>query len=168
MTVRAAEFLMAALLTAASAGLMWKSAELSIGWVPEKGPGSGFWPFWLSVGMLLSSLWILARWFLKKTPESVCEDSYIPKDILGAVGVSAASIAGLLILTQLIGIYPALLLFMLFYIRFVGHHSWALTAAFSIGVPVFVFCLFEWALIIPLPKPGWTEPFYYPVYELIY
>lgn len=168
MTVRAAEFLMAAFLTAASAGLMWKSAELSIGWVPEKGPGSGFWPFWLAAGMLLASLWTLARWFLKKTPESVSAEPYIAKDVLGAVAVSAGAVAGLLILTHLIGIYPALLLFMLFYVRFMGRHSWGLTAAFSAGVPVFVFCLFEWALTIPLPKPGWTEPFYYPIYDLMY
>ncbi len=54
MTVRTAELLMAIATILVSLALMWKSSELAIGWIPEKGPGSGFWPFWLSTGLLLA------------------------------------------------------------------------------------------------------------------
>jgi hypothetical protein len=37
----------------------------------------------------------------------------------------------------------------------------------TIGVPVFIFCMFEWALTIPLPK-AISEPLFYPIYDLIY
>lgn len=168
MTVRTAELLMAIILSLASAGLMWKSTELSIGWVPEKGPGSGFWPFWLSSGMLLTSIWTMFRWFKKQTPESVSEEPYLPREAYYVVGVSVGAILGLLIGTHLIGIYPSLLFFMLFYVRFVGRHGWKLSLALTFGVPLFIFGLFEWALTIPLPKPGWTEPAYYPIYDLMY
>lgn len=151
----------------ASAGLMWKSAELSIGWVPERGPGSGFWPFWLSVGLLGSSVWTLVRWFRKQTPESVSNEPYLPREAIYVVGISAGAILGLLILTELVGIYIGLLLFMLFYVKFVGRHGWPLSLALTIGVPVFVFCLFEWALTIPLPK-AISEPLFYPIYDLMY
>ena len=150
-----------------SLGLMWKSAELSIGWVPEKGPGSGFWPFWLSVGLLGTSVWTLVRWFLKQTPESVSDEPYLPRESLYVVGVSAGAILGLLILTELVGIYIGLVVFMLFYVRFVGRHGWPMSLSMTIGVPVFVFCLFEWALTIPLPK-AISEPLFYPIYDLIY
>ena len=41
------------------------------------------------------------------------------------------------------------------------------TIVLMIAVPVFIFCLFEWALKIPLPKAG-TEPWFYPIYDLMY
>ena len=42
--MRRAELLMAVVLAIFSAYLMWKSAELPIGWVPERGPGGGAFP----------------------------------------------------------------------------------------------------------------------------
>ena len=83
------------------------------------------------------------------------------------VGISAGAILFLLVMTHLAGMYVALLLFVLFYLKFVGRHSWKLTIILTIGIPVFVFCLFEWALKIPLPK-AWTEPMFYPIYDLMY
>jgi hypothetical protein len=89
------------------------------------------------------------------------------RDTVLVVGTSAGAILMLLIATHLIGIYGALVLFLLFYIRFVGRHSWIVTILLTIGIPIFVFCLFEWALKIPLPK-SISEPLFYPIYELMY
>ena len=167
MTVRTAEILMAVLCALCSIGLMVKSAELNIGWIEGKGPGSGAWPFWLSTGMLLVSCLTMYRWFRGITPESRSTEPYITRDSLLVVGISAGSILFLLVATHIVGIYFALLLFLLFYLRFVGHHSWLLTVVLMIGIPVFIFCLFEWALKIPLPK-SFTEPMFYPIYDLMY
>ena len=54
MTVRMAELCMAVTMTIFSVYLMYKSAELPIGWIEGEGPGGGFWPFWLAAVMLLS------------------------------------------------------------------------------------------------------------------
>ena len=167
MTVRTAELLMAIVTIVISLALMWKSTELSIGWVPQKGPGSGAWPFWLSTGMLLASVATLVRWFRRATPESRSEETYIPRTALHVVGVSVGALLFLLIATHFVGIYIALLFFLFFYLRFVGRHGWVTTMSLTIGVPVFIFCLFEWALTIPLPK-GISEPLFYPIYDLIY
>lgn len=167
MTVRTAELAMAIICALCSIGLMIKSAELNIGWVADRGPGGGAWPFWLSAGMLAASLATMYRWFRRATPESKSSEPYLTRDRLLAVGVSAGSILFLLIATHLIGIYAALFFFLLFYLRFVGRHSWPLTSILMIGLPVFVFCLFEWALKIPLPKSV-TEPLFYPIYDLMY
>ena len=86
MTVRTAELLMGILTALASIGLMVKSAELNIGWIEGRGPGSGAWPFWLSLGMLLASLATLVRWFLRATPESRSTEPYMTKDTAIAVG----------------------------------------------------------------------------------
>jgi putative tricarboxylic transport membrane protein len=167
MTVRTAELLMAIVTILISLALMWKSTELSIGWVPQKGPGSGAWPFWLSTGMLLASIATLVRWFRKVTPESRSEEVYIPRTALYVVGVSVGALLFLLIATHFVGIYIALFFFLFFYLRFVGRHGWVTTMSLTIGVPVFIFCLFEWALTIPLPK-AISEPLFYPIYDLIY
>ena len=167
MTVRTAEIIAAVLLALCSIGLMVKSAELNIGWIEGRGPGSGAWPFWLSTGMLLCCIWTMVRWFKKVTPESVSDEPYISRETALVVGVSAFSILALLVMTQWAGIYIALPVFLFFYLKFVGRHSWALTLSLVIGLPVFIFCLFEWALKIPLPK-AFTEEMFYPVYDLIY
>lgn len=62
--MRKAEIIMAFVLGLFSLGLMWKSGEppswnpdisrfANIGFIDGEGPGSGFWPFWLSLIMLL-------------------------------------------------------------------------------------------------------------------
>ena len=167
MTVRTAELLFAILLALCSIGLMIKSAELRIDWVPERGPGSGAWPFWLSAGMLLACVATIIRWFRKVTPESRNYDLYMTRETALLVGISSGSIVFLLVVTHLLGIYVALFLFLLFYLKFVGRHSWLVTVVMMIVVPVFIFCLFEWALKIPLPK-SISEPLFYPIYDLMY
>ncbi len=167
MTVRTAELLMAIICALCSIGLMVKSAELNIGWIEGRGPGSGAWPFWLSAGMLAMSLLTVFRWFRRITPESNSTEVYMSRETLVVVGISAGSILFLLVATHLVGIYISLLLFLLFYLKFVGRHSWSLTIVLMFGIPVFIFCLFEWALKIPLPK-SFTEPMFYPIYDLMY
>ena len=167
MTVRTAEFLMAIVLTLCSIALMIKSAELKIGWIEGRGPGSGAWPFWLATGMLLCCLTILWRWFRRITPESRNTSLYMTRETMVIVGTSAGAILFLLAATHWIGLYFSLVLFLLFYLRFVGRHTWVLTIILTIGIPVFIFCLFEWALKIPLPK-AITEPLFYPIYDLMY
>ena len=167
MTVRTAELLMAIILALCSIGLMIKSAELNIGWIEGKGPGSGAWPFWLSAGMLVTCLLTIYRWIKRVTPESNSLELYMTRETVLVVGVSALSILGLLVGTQFLGIYISLIAFLIFYLRFIGHHTWALTISLAICIPFFIFCLFEIALTIPLPK-AITDPAFYPVYDLIY
>lgn len=151
-----------------SLGLMWSSTDgLSIGWVKDKGPGSGFWPFWLSTGMLLTSIVTLVRWFTGSTAESRSNEVYMSRQALIVVGIAVLALLFLLLGIHFIGIYLALPLFLLFYIKAIGKHSWPLTVMLAFGVPVFIFALFEWALQIPLPKAS-TEEWFYPVYDVMY
>jgi hypothetical protein len=72
--MKRAEIVTALLLGIFSIYLMWKSGEppswdptvprfANIGMIEGEGPGSGFWPFWLSLFMLISCLWIGINWF---------------------------------------------------------------------------------------------------------
>ena len=52
-----------------------------------------------------------------------------------------------------------------FYVRFMGKHSWKLTATLAILIPVVIFYFFEITLKIILPK-GITEPLFLPLYKI--
>lgn len=168
MTVRTAELVAGVVLALVSIGLMYKSTDgLSIWWVAGQGPGSGAWPFWLSVIMLLSCIAILVRWFRRATPQSRSEEIFMDAGAVRMIGVTVVALALLLLGTYYIGIYISLLAFLLFYLRVIGGHSWTTTIALMLAIPVVVFVFFEYLLIIPLPK-GISEPLFYPIYDLMY
>jgi hypothetical protein len=167
MTVRVAELAMAILMGVFSLYLMYKSAELPVGWIPDEGPGGGAWPFWLSVMMLLSCVGIIVNWARRKGTVAVSEAPYIERGVLVDVGLVALSLIVTVGLFSFIGVYGALPLFLLFYMRLLGNHSWKLSIFFAVVTPIITFLFFEIVLKITLPK-GFTEPLFYPLYKILY
>jgi putative tricarboxylic transport membrane protein len=165
MSVRVAELAMAILMGVFSLYLMYKSAELPIGWIPDEGPGGGAWPFWLSVMMLLSCVGIIVNWARRKGAIAVSEEPYIGRGVLIEVGLVALALIVTVGLFSFIGVYGALPLFLLFYLRFLGNHSWGLSVSFALLIPIITFFFFEITLKITLPK-GVTEPLFYPLYRM--
>ncbi|MEK9744373.1 MAG: tripartite tricarboxylate transporter TctB family protein [Gammaproteobacteria bacterium] len=165
MTVRQAELLMTLVLGVFSAYLMYKSAELPIGWIPSEGPGGGAFPFWLGAGMLGCCVLTLFRWFARKTPESRSEEPYLEPRHRGFIIAVTISLTVMIGAVHVIGMYFAIPLFLIYYIRFLGRHSWPLTLSIAILTPVITFFFFEIALRIILPK-GYTEPLFYPLYDI--
>jgi hypothetical protein len=158
---------MAVALALFSAYLMWKSAELPVGWIPERGPGPGAFPFWLSAGMLLCCIWIIVRWVRRTSPLSVSAEPYMERRALILFLQGAGSLGIMIGLIHLIGVYGAIPLFLIFYVRVLGGHTWSKTLAITLITPIVTFLFFEVALKITLPK-GYSEPLFYPLYNLIY
>jgi putative tricarboxylic transport membrane protein len=167
MSVRNAELLMAVIMAAFSVYLMWKSAEIEIGWVPEEGPGGGAWPFWLAAGMLACCIATVVRWCLRVTPQSRSNELYMDRKTWRIFAITAGSLTAALALVHVIGMYFALMGFLLFYFRVVGAHSWKVALPLALGLPAGGFFFFEGLLKIILPK-GYSEPLFYPLYRFIY
>ena len=165
--MRRAELIMAVVMGLFSAYLMLKSAELPIGWVPRRGPGAGAFPFWLSAGMLLCCLWIIVRWVRRTSPLSVSRESYMDSHGLVLFLQGAGSLGIMIALIHFIGVYGAIPLFLIYYVRVLGGHSWPKTLTIAFLTPVITFLFFEVALKITLPK-GYTEPAFYPIFDLVY
>ena len=72
--MRRAEIVAAILLAVLSVYLMWKSAELPIGWIADEGPGGGAFPFWLAAIMLVCCLWTMVNWYRHLTPPSISKN----------------------------------------------------------------------------------------------
>ena len=166
--MRRAELAMAVVMGIFSLYLMWKSAELEIGWIQDEGPGGGAWPFWLATVMLLSCLYIIVNWVRRRSPPSRSDEVFVDKGTLIAVGLVAGSLIVTVALFYVIGVYGALPIFMLFYVRFIGRHTWPVTSAMALITPVATFFFFDIALKITLPKglPIVEETIFYPLYKI--
>jgi len=174
--MRRAEIVTAFILGLCSLALMWKSGE-GPSWNPDisrfdniwmidgEGPGSGFWPFWLSLIMLLCCIWIGVNWHRKTSPPSVSEEPFLDaygKKMLLQVG---SGLLGFLISIHIVGFYGGMFLFMIYYVRFLGRHSWAVTLTIATSLTVISFFFFDIAMRIVLPK-GYLEPLFIPLYDI--
>ena len=165
--MRMAELVMAVVMAVFSLYLMWKSAELPIGWIPGEGPGGGAWPFWLATGMLLCCIATVYRWARRLTPESRSEDVYMDGRAFKLFLLNAGALAAMIGLFHIVGAYGAIPAFLIFYLRFMGGHSWRLTGTFAVVTPVITFLFFEIALQKTLPK-GFTDPWFEPIFDFFY
>ena len=162
--MRKAELIMAIAMGLCSIGIMVKSAELPIGWIPREGPGGGAFPFWLAAGMLLCCIWIMVNWIRRASPVSVSDQPYMDRQTLVLFVIAGGSLTLMIGLIHFIGVYFAVPLFLIFYVRLIGKHRWATAISLALVTPVVAFFFFEVALTITLPK-GYTEPWFYPLYD---
>ena len=165
--MRMAELVMAIVLGIFSLYLMSKSAELPISWIPGEGPGGGAWPFWLAAGMLICCIATIYRWARRITPESRSEEVYMDSRTIKLFLLNAGALTAMIGLFHIVGAYGAIPVFLVFYLRFLGGHSWRLTGTFAVVTPVVTFLFFEIALQKTLPK-GFTDPWFEPIFEFFY
>jgi len=165
--MRKAELSMAVVMALFSIYLMWKSTELPIGWIKGEGPGGGAFPFWLSAGMLVCCVAMVIRWWRRASPPSQSDEPFMDRETLTLFLTVSLSLAAMIGLIHIIGVYFSLPLFLVFYMRYLGRHSWRLIVPMALLTPVVTFAFFEMALKKTLPK-GITEPLFYPIYDLMY
>ena len=165
--MRVAELTMAIVMGVFSVYLMIKSAELPIGWIPDEGPGGGAFPFWLSAFMLICCIWICVNWVRKTSPPSKSKEPYMDRQAALLFAISAGSLIVMVGSIYLIGVYGAIPLFIIFYMRVIGSHTWVMTGILAVSTPIVTFLFFEIALSITLPK-GKTEPLFYPLYNFFF
>jgi putative tricarboxylic transport membrane protein len=165
--MRVAELVMAIVLAVFSLAIMYKARELPIGWIEGSGPGAGAFPFWLGAAMLVCCAAIVFRWWRRTSPPSQSKEPYFDQRAWQLFLIGALPLAIMIGLFHVIGVYFALPLYLLYYIRFIGNHKWWLTLTIALSAPVVTFLFFEIALKIELPK-GYTEELFYPIYDLFY
>ena len=163
--MRWAELVMALIMAVFSVYLMWKSAELPIGWIPDEGPGGGAFPFWLAAGMLVCCVWVMVRWVTRASPLSRSTLPYMDRRTVKLFLLGAGSLTAMIGALHVIGTYGAVPLFLIFYMRVMGRHPWLTIGAVALSTPIVTFFFFEIALNITLPK-GFTEPLFYPLYDI--
>ena len=161
----------AGILVIVGLGVAWKSTELPIGILPKEGPGGGFLPFWLSLGISVAALGVFVQSYFGASPAegdeeagggqaAGAESSFVSWE--GFLDILRVAIPALImvLLISTISIYIAAAGFVFYCLFYVGRHGLRVSLAVAVGVPIGVFFIFEWFLIIPLPK-GFVEPLFY-------
>ena len=167
--MRNGEIITAGVLALLSIYLMYEASKNGIGYVQGTGPAGGFWPFWLSVGMLVSTGFIALNWLRRASPQSRSDepvlDAYGRKMFLLVGG----GIIGFVALIDIISMYGAIAVFLIYYLRFLGRHTWLLTLTFAIIAPIALFFFFEGLMRISMPTGmGFTDPVFKILYDIIY
>jgi putative tricarboxylic transport membrane protein len=144
--MRTADLTTALILIAGGALVIWDSLRLGIGWGTD-GPQSGFFPFWLAALLIASCVAIAlqARRRASRAP-------FVTRAQLKPVLSTLLPATGFVVLTQFIGLYVAAMLFMGFYMRWIGRYGWIPVALLSVLFPVLTFVVFEKWFLVPMPK----------------
>ena len=171
--MRRAELVTPIILAILSIYMMWKSGTSawgegwgqSIWYIEGEGPGSGFWPLWLSGIMLLCCVWIVINWLRRATPASRSEEKFLDRYGLVMLLKVGGGVTAFIALVHFIGMYGAMLVFLIYYIYFLGRHSLVTTLSIALGAPIVTFFFFDVAMRIVLPK-GYLEPLFLPLYDM--
>jgi putative tricarboxylic transport membrane protein len=163
--MRIGEIVTASILALFSIYLMWKSTELPVGYISGRGPGGGAWPFWLSGVMLVACVMVMVNWWRGTSPPSQSDEPMLDAYGWRMLALVGGGIVVFVALIEIISMYGAIAVFLLYYMRFLGRHGWALTLAIALLTPLGMFFFFEGAMRITMPT---GLPFTDPVFDLLY
>lgn len=167
--MRRGEIATAGILALFSLYLMWKSAELPVGYLRGEGPGGGAWPFWLAAVMLGSCGVIALNWWRGTSPPSRSEERLLDAYGWRTLIFVGGGVIGFVALINVVSMYGAVAIFLFYYLRFLGRHSWALTLPVALITPIVLFFFFEGAMQITMPQGmAFTQPVFDVLYEIIY
>ena len=141
------ELFVALLLLAAAVLVIGDSLRVGIGW-SEDGPRSGYFPFYIGIGLAASSGWIALQQLLnwQRNP------GFAEKGQLRLVWAILWPMVLYVGLVAATGIYVASMVLIGFFMRKHGKHGWLTTAGVAVGVPLVCFLTFERWFLVPLPK----------------
>ena len=144
--MRAADIVTASILILFGGLVLADALRLGVGWGSD-GPKSGFFPFWLALIMVLSCAVIIAQAARKTTGRS-----FVTRDKVGPVFKVLWPATASVMLIHWVGLYVSSALYIGFYMRWVGRHSWSAVALIAFGIPVTIFFIFEKWFYVPMPK----------------
>jgi hypothetical protein len=126
--------------------VIFDALRLGTGWGTD-GPKSGFFPFWLAVILVVTCALILVQALRERSSVPFVTRAQLAPVLKVLVPATAA-----VVLMQFVGLYVAAALYLGFYMRLVGRHTWFVVVAIAMLVPVVTFLVFETWFLVPMPK----------------
>lgn len=149
-TNRTMNIAVAAILMTVAMIVMIASYRLGAGWSKDVGPESGYFPFYVALFMFISSTATLLQYVRK--PGSETGGSFIARHELVMVLQVLIPMTIFVVLSIYIGIYISMILFIGFFMIWLGKYPLIKTIPVVIAVPVILFVVFEIWFLVPLPK----------------
>lgn len=145
---KAAELAVAGFFILLGAIVIYDSARLGAKWGSD-GPQSGYFPFYLGIIIVVSSAITLVRALLIPPEKNT---SFVDigqlKLVLSVLIPSAVYVS----LVGWLGIYVCSILFVAFFMRWLGKYPWWKVLLVSVGNSAVFFLIFEVWFLVPLPK----------------
>ena len=154
-SVRAMDVVTALLFIAVGLVVMVGSLKLGASWGAD-GPEAGYFPFYISLIILLSSTVTLYQAAIvnkKKKTESFV-DSEPLKQVMAVLLPAIVFVLGV----QLIGIYVASAVYIAIFMVWLGKYPIWKAVAVSVGVSAALYLMFEFWFQVPLPHGSWFNP----------
>lgn len=148
--MRKAETVAALLLVIGGGAMVRQALYLPVTWT-SIGPGAGFFPFWLSVGVLVTAA-VLVVQSLRPQPASRGDAAFIPAYAWKPLVVVFAPMVAVIAALDLLGIYFGGAIYLASYMWLVGRFRLLPILLVSVLVPLALFFIFERWFLLPLPK----------------
>ena len=115
----------------------------------EDGPQAGYFPFYVGLLVCLSALINFAMALVNRKDAG---RDFVELDKLKLVLAVLVPAAIYVAVISWVGIYVASVVFIAFFMRWLGKYAWWKTAVVSVGTMVVFFLIFEVWFLVPLPK----------------
>jgi hypothetical protein len=122
------------------------SVKAGINWGAE-GPRAGFFPFYVGLAIVAASA-INLRNGLREDDNSLFAEWGQLRQVLSVVLPTAIYVGAM----PFTGLYLASMIFIAWFMRWLGKYNWLTVALVAIGMPVITYLIFERWFLVPLPK----------------
>jgi hypothetical protein len=145
---RSMDVIIAALFMAVAGVVMWDSLRVGAAWASD-GPQAGYFPFYIGLIMFIASAATLVQSIVTKTPNLA---TFVEKGQLWSVLRVLIPTAIFIAAIPYLGLYVSSAIFIAAFMMWIGKYNIVWAVPISVGVPLFLFVLFEIWFLIPLPK----------------
>jgi putative tricarboxylic transport membrane protein len=144
---KAVEIGVALLVMAFGAIVIAGSLSVGVSWGAE-GPQAGFFPFYIGLAIVISGA---VNLFNALRPDAIsgifAEWGQLRQVLLVVVPATIYAVA-----VGYAGLYLSSMIFIAWFMRWIGKYSWAKVLPIAIGMPVIVYFIFEKWFLVALPK----------------
>ena len=147
--MRVMDIVVAALFMAVAVVVIADSLRVGAEWAPD-GPQAGYFPFYIGVLMFLASGATAVSAFVSKS--AAARRTFVERGQLKMVLKVLVPTVVYVVLIAFLGLYVASAVFIAFFMAWIGKYSPLIIAPVAVGVPLFLFVMFEIWFLVPLPK----------------
>jgi hypothetical protein len=154
-SVRTMEIVTALLFLIFGFVVMTGSLKLGASWGSD-GPQSGYFPFYISLIILLSSTVTLYQAIFQSKQQK--DEAFVEKEPFRQVMAVFLPALVFVLGVQLIGIYVSAAIYIAVFMVWLGKYAYWKAIAVGVGVSVALYVLFEIWFQVPLPHGSWFNP----------
>lgn len=152
--MRATEIMVALAFIIFAIVMIQGSIKLGSSWGSD-GPQAGYFPFYISLIILISSVATLIQAIRQK---ELSNESFVDKGPFRQVSAVLVPAFIFVLLMQLIGIYVSAAIYIAFFMIWIGKYAAWKSIALGVAVSVALYMMFEYWFQIPLPSGSLVNP----------